>query len=85
MQQKLCKQQTQVEPISDLTQAGAAVVKSQVPLEAVQLPHEVEVGRDVGLPGADQLEGVAEAEPVALHQVCQRHGHGAGHARHAVD
>lgn len=69
---------------SDLTQAGAVVVQTQVSLEGVQLSHEVEVGRDVRLARAHQLERVAQAEPVALHEVRERHGHGARHARHAV-
>lgn len=61
------------------------LVQPEVALERVQLPHEVEVGRDVRLARADQLEGVAQAQPVPLHEVGQGDGHGAGHARHAVD
>lgn len=44
---------------TDLTQAGAVLVQAEVALEAVQLPHEVEVGCDVRLAAAHQLEGVA--------------------------
>lgn len=69
---------------SDLTQTGAVVVQAQIPLEGVQLPHEVEVGRDVGLAAAHELEGVAQTQPVPLHEVRERHGDGARHARHAV-
>lgn len=69
---------------ADLTQAGAVLVQAEVAFERVQLAHEVEVGRDVRLAAAHQLEGVPQAQPVSLHEVRQGHRHRAGHARHAV-
>lgn len=59
-------------------------MEAEVALEGVQLAHEVEVGRDVGLAAADELEGVAQAQPVALHEVRQRHRNAARHACDAV-
>lgn len=75
---------TRAQRLQHLTQTGAVLVQTQVPLERVQLPHEVEVGRDVCLARAHQLEGVAQTQAVALHEVGERDGDTARHARHAV-
>lgn len=52
----------------------AGAVEPQCPLEVQELPHEVEVGRDVGLLALDEIVGVVERQVELLHQVRHRDG-----------
>lgn len=64
-----------------------ALVRRQVELllEVLQLAHEVEVGRDVGLLDADVLVGFLEVELLLVHEVGDGDGDGARDSREAVD
>ena len=57
----------------------------QVLLKLQQLTHEVEVGRDDGPAGLDELVGVRHGHPGVLHQVGDDDGGRAGHTCLAVD
>lgn len=62
--------------------AGAAESESSLKVE--QLPHEVEVGRDVGLFALDKVIGIVERQAKVLHQVGHRHRHRPANASQAV-
>lgn len=51
----------------------AGAVEPQRPLEVQELPHEVEVGRDVGLLHLDNVIRVVHGQVELLHEV--RHSH----------
>lgn len=59
----------------------AGAVEPQCPLEVQKLPHEVEIGRDVGLLALDEVVGVVERQVELLHQVRHRDGDRATDAR----
>jgi hypothetical protein len=54
--------------------AGLARAKVQLLLERVQLPHEVEVGRNVGLAVAHHVERVVQTQVHLVHEVCDGDG-----------
>lgn len=62
----------------------AGAVEAQRPLKVQQLPHEVEVGRDVGLLALDEVVGVVEGQVELLHQVGHGDRHRAADASQAV-
>lgn len=75
--------------LADLVEQGGGAlgrhVQFQFLLEVVQLLHEIEVGGDVGLPLADQVEGVVQVQREPVHEVGDRYGHGTGDAGQTVD
>lgn len=60
-------------------------LRLQLPLKVVQLLHEVEVGRDVGLARPHQVEGVVQAERHLVHEVGDGDGDRPTHTGEAVD
>lgn len=62
-----------------------AAAQVQLLLERVQLPHEVEVGRNVGLAVAHHVERVVQTQVHLVHEVCDGDGNWAGDASKAVD
>lgn len=59
-------------------------VETQSPLKVQELPHEVEVGRDVGLLPLDKVVGVVERKVELLHQVGHRYRDAATNTSQAV-
>lgn len=70
--------------VGDAEGAAGGDVQPELLLEVVQLLHEVEVGCDVRLALADQVEGVVQVQAALVHEVGDCDGHGTRDAGEAV-